>query len=445
MLQDGDDALSRENLARVLEDMGLGVFTVDEDWNIRFFNREAERITGYSRDEVLGKKCHEVFYSQNCAERCQLRQAIQTGRKIGKTRLDIRDKSGRRLAVEVSAAPLTDAAGAVVGGVETFLDVSGTTALRPAAARTLGLDEFVGADDAILRLFETLTLAAGTTAPILLLGETGTGKDLLARAAHSLSPRNNGPFVKINCAALPENLLESELFGYKKGAFTDARADKPGILQTAEGGTVFFDEIGELPLSLQAKLLQVMEEKRFHPLGATSPRTVDVRLVAATNRSLRELATSGRFREDLYFRLRVLEIDIPPLRQRRGDIPLLVDHFLEHIGGMYHKRMVGADAAVMHILFQHDFPGNVRELLHVVEHAVILAKGDVLHPADLPPYLAQAAVKTSLPDDPGPLARSERECLLEELEAHGWNMAKTAQGLGINRSTLWRKMKKYGL
>jgi PAS domain S-box-containing protein len=436
---------SREFMGQVLDNLALGVFTVDEDWNIRFFNREAERITGFSRAEALGKKCYEVFYTRNCNERCQLQQAIRTGQKIRTTRLDILDKSGRRLPVEITASPLTDASGAVVGGVESFLDVSEKAALRRKASRTLALDDFVGRDEGVMRLFETLTLAARTDAPILLLGETGTGKDLLARAAHSLSPRKDGPFVKINCAALPENLLESELFGYKKGAFTDARADKPGILQTAEGGTVFFDEIGELPLSLQAKLLQVMEEKRFHPLGATSPRTVDVRLVAATNRSLRELATSGRFREDLYFRLRVLEIEIPPLRRRRGDIPLLVDHFLEHIGGMYHKRMAGADAAVMHILFQHDFPGNVRELLHVVEHAVILAKGDVLHPADLPPYLAQPAAASPLPDDPGPLARSERECLLEELAAHGWNMAKTAQGLGINRSTLWRKMKKYGL
>ncbi len=445
MPQDGNDMTSRDELDRVLDDLGLGVFTVDEDFTLRFFNREAERITGYSRAEVVGKKCHEVFYTPNCNERCQLRQAIRTGRKIGRTRLDILDKSGRRLAVEVSAAPLTDASGRIVGGVETFLDVSGADAPLPEGVRSPGLDEFVGADDAVLRLFETLTLAAGTAAPILLLGETGTGKDLLARAAHRLSHRRDGPFVKINCAALPENLLESELFGYKKGAFTDARADKPGILQTAEGGTVFFDEIGELPLALQAKLLQVMEEKRFHPLGATAPQTVDVRLVAATNRSLKALAAEGRFREDLYFRLRVLELEIPPLRRRRGDIPLLVDHFIKYIGEMYHKRITGADPSVMKLLFRHDFPGNVRELLHVVEHAVILARDEVLHVGDLPPSLAQAAPRKAITDDPGPLARSERDCLVEELAAHGWNMTRTATTLGVNRSTLWRKMKKYGL
>jgi PAS domain S-box-containing protein len=439
------DASSREFMGQVLDNLALGVFTVDEDWNIRFFNREAERITGFCREEALGKKCYEVFYTRNCNERCQLQQAIRTGQKIRKTRLDILDKAGRRLPVEITASPLTDATGAIVGGVESFLDVSEKIALRRKASRALALDDFVGRDERILRLFETLTLAAGTTAPILLLGETGTGKDLLARAVHSLSPRKEGPFVKINCAALPEHLLESELFGYKKGAFTDAKADKPGILQTAEGGTVFFDEIGELPLPLQAKLLQVMEEKRFHPLGATAPRTVDVRLVAATNRSLKALAAEGKFRDDLYFRLRVLEIEIPPLRRRRGDIPLLVEHFLEHIGGMYHKRIESADPAVMKILFHHDFPGNVRELLHVVEHAVILAKDDVLRLEDLPPYLAQAAPRPEIPDEPGPLARSERDCLLEELAAHGWNMAKTAANLGINRSTLWRKMKKYGL
>lgn len=432
-------------ITQVLDSLALGIFTVDGDWNIRFFNKEAERITGFRREEALGRKCYEVFYTTNCNERCQLQRAIRDGHPIRCTRLDILDKAGRRLPVEITAAPLMDASGAVIGGVESFLDVSEKFALHRQAARAGALDAFVGRDESVQKLFETLTMAAGTEAPILILGETGTGKDLLARAAHSLSPRKHGPFVKINCAALPENLLESELFGYRKGAFTDARTDKPGILQTAEGGTVFFDEIGEMPLALQAKLLQVMEEKRFHPLGATAPVTVNVRLVAATNRGLRELAASGKFREDLYFRLRVLEIEIPPLRRRRGDIPLLVEHFLNQIGKMYHKPMAGADAAVMHILFRHDFPGNVRELLHVVEHAVILAKDSVLHPGDLPPYLAEAQPSLPVPDEPGPLARSERDCLLEELAAHDWNMARTARALGVNRSTLWRKMKKYGL
>ncbi len=364
---------------------------------------------------------------------------------VRKGRLDILNASGRRLTVEITAAPLCDASGAVVGGVQTLLDVTEKCALGREAPETHALEDFVGRDEKILRIFEILSLAAATSAPILILGETGTGKDLLARAVHGQSPRNQGPFVKINCAALPENLLESELFCYKKGAFTDARADKPGILQLAQGGTVFFDEIGELPLALQSKLLQVIEERRFRPLGATTPRTVDVRIVAATNRDLKSLADAGLFRSDLYFRLRVLEIEVPPLRRRRGDIPLLVEHFLKHIGKMYNKRVEGADPAVMKILFAHDYPGNVRELLHVVEHAVILAGDTVLHPRDLPRHLTDAVRPQPAPDERGPLARSERDCLVEELTANGWNMGQTAKSLGLNRSTLWRKMKKFGI
>ncbi len=435
--------------AGLLDSLAVGVFCVDEDWNIRFFNAEAERITGYRRREVLGRKCHEVFYSRCCAENCRLRQAVASGKRIRAARQDILDKSGRRLDVEITAAPLTDPSGRIVGGVQTFSEVRER---RDAAQRRSGesaLGEFVGRDEKIQRIFETLALAARTDAPILIQGETGTGKDLLARAAHALSTRCEGPFVKINCAALPGELLESELFGYRKGAFTDARTDKPGIVQMAEGGTVFLDEIGELPLPLQSKLLQVIEEKRFHPLGATSPHTVDVRIVAATNRHLRSLADAGKFRPDLYFRLRVLEINLPPLRERKGDIPLLVEHFLTHIGAMYNKRVEGADPDVVNILFRHDYPGNVRELMHVVEHAVILAKDSLLHPADLPHYLTDEpgpGPGLDVPESvPGPLKRREKDCLVEELEACGWNMTRTAARLGINRSTLWRKMKKYGL
>jgi PAS domain S-box-containing protein len=446
-MRDGDDKGDFDALA--LDGLALGVFVVDADWTIRSFNAEAERITGYRRDEVLGRKCHEVFYSRACAEGCHLRRAMASGRPVRSGRLDILDKSGGRRVMEITASALTDASGRVVGGVQSFCDAEARQAPSRRTVAPKALGDFVGRDEKILRIFETLSLAAATCAPILIQGETGTGKDLLARAAHGLSSRRDGPFVKINCAALPEPLLESELFGYKKGAFTDARTDKPGILQMAQGGTVFFDEIGELPLGLQSKLLQVIEERRFHPLGATAPCTVDVRVVAATNRNLASLADAGGFRRDLYFRLRVLEIEVPPLRCRKGDIPLLVRHFLDQVGGMYNKRVEGADPAVMAILFGHDYPGNVRELLHVVEHAVILAKDTVLHPRDLPRSLTEAASGAARSEAPpptgGPLERSERECLLAELEACGWNMAATAKKLGINRSTLWRKMKRHGV
>jgi len=252
-----------------------------------------------------------------------------------------------------------------------------------------------------------------------------------------MSSRNDKPFVKVNCAALPANLIESELFGYKKGAFTDARNDKPGRFQSAEGGTILLDEIGDLPIELQAKLLQVLDEKMFYPLGSAKPIRVDVRIIATTNKDLQQMMKSGSFREDLYYRLNVEEIKIPPLRERAVDIPLLADHFLRQYSNKLDKHVQRVNPGAMKILLNYTYPGNVRELKHIIEHAVIVCNGDEINIDDLP-----FSIKKKASHAP---AHNEEGELLDVLRSNGWNRGKASKALKINRTTLWRRMKKYGL
>ena len=317
----------------------------------------------------------------------------------------------------------------------------------------------VASDPAMRRLLDTASTVAEADVPILLQGETGTGKGLLANTIHQLSPRRSGPFVKVNCAALPETLLESELFGYKRGAFTDAKRDKPGLFQQAKGGSLLLDEIGELPASLQAKLLQALEDKCVRPLGATGTSPTDVRLMAATNRDLAALVDQGLFRADLFYRLRVVELRVPPLRERPGDLEALLDHFLHRFARQYGRPATGVSPRARSALLAHDWPGNVREMEHVVEYAVILCRGEALDTEHLPDYLQGRA-----PARPGAdvgrgrersegsegsegrdLAARERDMILDALAEHDWSVSHTAQALGIHRTTLWRRMKKHGI
>jgi transcriptional regulator with PAS, ATPase and Fis domain len=316
------------------------------------------------------------------------------------------------------------------------------------------LADIIGKDEKIDKLFDILPVVAESDASILIVGETGTGKDMFARAIHNMSHRKGGPFIKINCAALPDNLLESELFGYRQGAFTDAKRNKPGRFQLAEGGTIFLDEIGDLSQNLQAKLLQVLDEKEFYALGSRRPIKVDVRVVASTNRNLPRMVQDGTFREDLYYRLRVIELELPPLRERSSDIPLLIDHFIAEMGSRLGQEISGVSIDAMKILLNYPYPGNVRQLKNIIEHAVILCQGEEISKQALPGYVFDLEKKGVPPSavrpDPAdastnPLLAKEREAILETLSAHGWNLQKTANALRINRTTLWRKMKKDGL
>ena len=430
----------------IMESLADGVFTVDLDWNITFFNRAAAQVTGVPQAEAVGRKCWEVLRSSVCDGSCVLKSCLEAGEARTNRSLYFVRADGVRVPVSISAAPLKDRRGRVIGGVETFRDLSAVQLLQKKLDGRYSLEDIHGRSPALARILEILPQIAASPASALLLGESGTGKELFARALHSLSPRSKGPFVAVNCGALPENLLESELFGYKAGAFTDARKDKPGLFELAEGGSIFLDEIGDLPPDLQAKLLQVLEDRSFYPLGATTPTAVNVRVLSATNHDLAAMAQAGRFRSDLYYRLRVVELRIPPLRERPGDIPLLLDHFLAAAAGRYRRTVRAFSPEARRLLAAHPFPGNVRELKHVVEQAVLLCSGDTVEPSHLPQYLAEA------PRNPGPedaaggsLADRERRLLLEALAENDWSVGSTAQSLGINRSTLWRRMRKYGI
>ena len=437
---------------QVLDCVGLGVFTVDTDWNITFFSKEAERITGWSQADAVGRKCWEVFYTEFCNRSCHLQEAIRTGQSQVKRLVHFLDNANRRIPLEITASVLRNAQGEAVGGVECFSDHIAPAGPHMPSRGPGPFADILGSDPGMLRLFATVASVAPTDAGVLLLGETGTGKDLFAHALHAMSQRKARPFVKLNCAALPDKLLESELFGYRAGAFTDARKDKPGLFELAEGGTIFLDEIGDLPPDLQAKLLQVLEDRSFYPLGATTPTAVNVRVLSATNHDLGAMARAGQFRPDLYYRLRVVELRIPPLRERPGDIPLLLDHFLAAAAGRYRRAVRGFSPEARRILARAPFPGNVRELKHVVEQAVLLCAGDTVEPGHLPAYLLQAA-EPAAPSGPGgpgepagrTLADRERQLLLDALADNGWSVGRTAQSLGINRSTLWRRMRKYGI
>ncbi len=345
-------------------------------------------------------------------------------------------KSNEETPVDITGSILRNDKGKIIGGIESFLDDSVRVSLEKEIYKSYMFDDIVGKDEKILNLFEIFYCLARTDTQILIVGETGTGKDIFARAIHNMSCRNDKPFVKVNCAALPANLIESELFGYKKGAFTDARDDKPGRFQSAEGGTILLDEIGDLPIELQAKLLQVLDEKMFYPLGSTKPIKVDVRIIATTNKDLQQMMKSGSFREDLYYRLNVEEIKIPPLRERAIDVPLLADHFLRQYSSKLDKPVQRYPRA-MKILLNHTYPGNVRELKHIIEHAVIVCNGDEINIDDLP-----LSIKKKVSHAP---ARNEEGELLDVLRNNEWNRGKAAKALKINRTTLWRKMKKYGL
>lgn len=431
---------------QILDCLGLGVFAVDPEWNIVYFGREAERITGFNAREAMGCKCWEVFYTEFCNSRCYLQRAMRLGKTEVKKRVHFLSRDGRRVPLEITASVLRDARGRILGGVECFSDKLFTSGGQRPGAHV----DVIGRSAPMERLYATLSAISRTDAAVLLTGETGTGKGLFAHAIHVNSARRAGPFVNVNCAALPENLLESELFGYKKGAFTGAARDKPGLFEAASGGTMFLDEIGDLPSGLQAKLLQALEDGRFHPLGAVKPVSVDVRVLSATNRDLAARVASGQFRSDLYYRLRVLEIDLPPLRERPGDIDLLADHFLDLAAARYGRTSLAISPATRRALNAYPFPGNVRELKHAIEHAVILCPSETIEPAHLPAYIMSGGEAPPTYAEPAKAtARTiqdrERDMLVEALQENDFSIGRTALALGVNRTTLWRRMRKHGL
>jgi len=431
----------------ILNSIADGVFTIDLDFNIRYFNRAAEKITGVSKDQALGQKCFDVFRANICQTSCALGETMQTGSQGINIPINILNSQGERISASVSTSVLTGDQEEIIGGVEIFRDLTTVETLRKKISNQYRFEDIISKNYAIQRIFDILPDIATSGSTILIEGPSGSGKELFARAIHNASGQH-GDFVAVNCAALPDTLLESELFGYKKGAFTEAKKDKPGRFARAAGGTLFLDEIGDISTALQVKLLRVLQEKEYEPLGATASMKTDAHIITSTNRILSELVARGSFREDLFYRLNVIKIELPPLSSRREDIPLLIQNFIQKFNILKGKEIKGISDNALNILMRYNFPGNIRELENVIEFAFVLCRGDIIKTKHLSRDIQDGAIKSTAGEHrsaPPQLDRAEKNAIVAALDRHRGHRGKTAEYLKIDKSTLWRKMKKYGV
>ena len=428
----------------ILECISDGVFTIDYNWEITSFNRAAEEITGIRRKDAIGRHCWEVFRSNMCEAECALKKTMEEGKPYVSTSAYIIDSSQKKIPISVSTSLLIDKNGDVLGGVEIFRDHSLVEELRRQLSASFHVEDIVSNSNAMKKIFNILPQISQSDATVLIEGETGTGKELMARAIHNMGPRKNQPFMAINCGALPDTLLESELFGYKKGAFTHAVKDKPGKFALARGGTVFLDEIGDTSPAFQVSLLRVLQEHEFTPLGGLEKEQTDVRIIAATNRDLSELMETEQFRQDLYYRVNVVKLFLPPLRQRMEDVPLLVERFISKMNLRQGKLIQGIDQAVLASLMSHSFPGNIRELENIIEHAFVLCQEGIITCDHLPGFLAQKQISTREAVD-DPVKAAQINLISDALARNNYNRNAAAKDLGIHKSTLFRRIKKLGI
>ena len=443
---------SLENQTQIiLNSIADGVFTVSPDWKITSFNRAAEKITGFKKEEALGRYCREIFRANICEQRCSLRQTMKTGIPIVNPSIFIVNSEGNRIPVSISTALLKDKKGNTVGCVETFRDLSVVEELRKELTGRHSFMDIISKNKEMQRLFGMLELISESNATILLEGESGTGKELFAKAIHSLSPRKKGPIVTVNCGSLPDTRLESELFGYKAGAFTDAKKDKPGRLALAENGTLFLDEIGDISRILQVKFLRILQDKVYEPLGGTKSEKANVRIVGATNRNLEDLVKRGLFRQDLYYRINVVKLILPPLRKRKEDIPLLSEHFIRKLNSLHGKEIQNLSPETLSILMSHDFPGNIRELENIIEYATVVCKNSQIEIEHLPENLRRNSENIiplkheEIRKKDFSLNNMEKYFIYDALRRNNWSRAVTAAQMNIHPTTLWRKMKKLNL
>ncbi|MFA6930399.1 MAG: sigma 54-interacting transcriptional regulator [Lentisphaeria bacterium] len=429
----------------ILDSLNEGVFTVDRDWRITSFNHAAERIIGISRELALGCRCSEVFRASVCERNCALRRTFDSGLPVVDATAHIVNQQGQRIPIRMATALLKDKEGTIVGGVETFQDLTQVEQLRKELHSRYSFEDIIGRSSAMLQLFEILPQISASSSTVLIEGPSGTGKELFARAIHHLSPRKKKAFIAVNCAALPDTLLESELFGFKAGAFTDARHDKPGRFALADGGTIFLDEIGDISPAMQVRLLRVLQERIIEPLGGVKAIPIDVRVIAATNKNLSDLVQQGVFREDLYYRIRVVYLKLPSLAQRREDIPLLVEHLISKFNHLQNKNISSVSDAVMARLMEHDFPGNVRELENIIEQAFVLCRDGSIETKHLPPELRPEHEADSSKEKLMRLDSMERFTIEEALRRRRGNRSQAAADLGINVSTLYRKIRTFAI
>jgi PAS domain S-box-containing protein len=440
-----DQTLTSSGTSVILDSIADGVFTVDGDFVITSFNRAAEEITGVSRKEALGKPCCEVFKADICEADCALKHTTKTGSPVINRSISILRADGSRIPISISTALLKDRRGHVIGGVETFRDLSVVEALRREVQGRNRLADMISGNARMQEIFSILPDIAESGSTVLIEGESGTGKELMARAIHDLSPRKNGPLVTVNCGAIPDTLLESELFGHVAGAFTDAKRDKQGKFSLAGKGTLFLDEIGDVSPALQVRLLRVLQEKEYEPLGSGRTVKADVRIIAATNRDLAAEVREGRFRQDLYYRINVIRVVLPPLRERREDIPLLAESIIERMNLVKNREITGLAQPVLDAFLHYDWPGNIRELENVLEHAFILCASGSIQCWHLPDTFPCGEGAVPALSKGTTLADIEAKALYEALVRNGWNRSAAARELGINKTTIWRKCKALGI
>ena len=441
-LHDKNEALvfERGRIKTVLDSIGEGILTVDSERRVTSLNRIAQETIGCTAEDAAGQPCDKIFgcEAESCPV-CPVLRVMDTGEILSEFETQYHDREGRTVPVTLTVTPLRNTEGDIVGAVEAFRKSPSET-----VDRDDGHHEVMGKSPRLLQILDLLETIKDSDATIFLRGESGTGKGLFASLIHGKGRRRDGPFMKVSCAALPESLLESELFGHERGAFTGAVRLKPGRFELAHGGTVFLDEIGDLTPATQVKLLRFLQEQEFERVGSNKTIKVDVRIIAAANCELERKIADGRFREDLYYRLNVIPVEVPPLRERREDIPSLVEYNLKRLSPRGRGRVKTVTPEVMSVLMAYDWPGNIRELENVVEHAVICSKTSVVEFESLPPSLRRPRAGVGL-NEARRSDGDERAHILDALNQHGWDRSATAASLGIHRSTLWRKMQRMGL
>jgi PAS domain S-box-containing protein len=430
----------------ILDSIADGVFSVDCDWRIASFNKAAEVITGVTKNEALGSRCRDVFHSNICDSKCLLKQSIKNNKPITNKSIYIINSQGEKIPISISAAPLKDESGKIIGGIETFRDISEVMELRKELEKKYSFQDIISKSKAIQKIFNILPDIAISESTALIQGESGTGKELFAHAIHNLSRQSKKPLIIVNSGALPDTLLESELFGYKKGAFTDAKKDKPGRFAMAEGGTIFLDEIGDISPAMQVRLLRVLQEKTYEPLGSTESVRANVRFVTASNQNLEQLVEQGKFREDLFYRLNVVSIMLPPLKDRKEDIPLLIDHFINRFNRLKNKNITSVSDEVLTILMNHNFPGNIRELENIIEYGFVLCSNQIIQISHLPEQLKEKYTKISNKATAGlTLATIQKRALEQALIRNNWKRMATARELNIDKGTLRRMIERFDI
>lgn len=425
-----------------------GIFTIDDDWNVTSFNAAAEKITGYKINEAIGKKCWQIFNSQICRNGCHMEQTMKNGKPTIANELEIINKHGNRIPIRVNSAILRNDKNEKIGAVETFLDISEIKNLAEHLDERFNYENIVGKNKEIKHIINVLESVAQTDSSVLITGESGTGKELAARAIHLNSHRRTGPFTAVNCSAFAESLIESELFGHEKGAFTGAIKSKVGRFELANGGTLFLDEIGDLSVTVQTKLLRVLETREIERVGSNKPIKIDTRIIAATNKNLEREIESGRFREDLYYRVNVMNIQLPPLRERKDDLPILVNYFIEKFNVKFERNIKHFSSSSFDILIDYNWPGNIRELENVIEHCFVLCSSDIIQIEHLPKRLRESDLtnqENRTDNNLNHIQNVERDIIIQTLKKYSGNKSKTAEELNIHPTTLWRKMQKFGI